>query len=260
MVLLLSLRCCARSRFKRYGGLFKGLLLAMLLLVIIQNISAQIGRRQQFCLVNVLFQRVLPYSEYTAWFINRGMPTESGILLWKGQWASSENFRLFNDPHYETFMNWVLYRGTLTYAFFLISHPGYTFAPLIEKIPVLFSYNLNLWVGLPPDTAPFRLLYTVLPATSLPCSFALAALSLLAAVVWKRPICIVPAALLAGIWFNALFSYHADAMGDVRHCLMNMIGLECLSYMALLLIADIIAGGRYARHRAAANPPGEAMP
>jgi hypothetical protein len=240
VLLLVSVRVCIKPFFERYSPLLKSLLFAMLLLFLVQNVSAQIGQRQQFCLVNVLLQRIFPNPEYSAWFIDRGMPVESDILKYRGQWASLENFRLFNDMQYESFMKWVLYRGTSVYAIFLVTHPDYTFRPFVKLLPVLFSYNLNLFVGLPPDIFCFRLLYAILPATSILASIALALVSFAAAIIRKRAVYVVPMVLLISLWANALFIYHADAMDVPRHCLMNMIGLECLSYMAFLLIADSV--------------------
>jgi hypothetical protein len=256
VLLLVCGRLFASALFRRYAGLFKALLLAMLLLGIAQNISAQAGKRQQFCLVNVLLQRILPDPEYTAWFIKQGMPVDNSILQWKGQWASSEEFKLFKDNRYEPFMDWVLCRGTVTYARFLIEHPAYTFRPLVKNLPELFSYNLTLYAGLPPDKLCLRLLYALLPATSLLFAAALSLFSLRAATAYKRPICILPLILLLSAFCNALFVYHADAMEVPRHALMNMLCLECLSYMALLLLADIIAAEKYPLAAETAVPPG----
>jgi hypothetical protein len=242
-VLLLSiLRKYHRSYYKKNGVLLKVLLLSMLLIFALQTLSAHLGKRHDFCLINVLLQRILVNDDYTRWFIDRGMPVDSTILQWQGKWASSDDFRLYRDPRYAHFMNWVSVKGQFTYGLFLLTHPLYTLQPLVQDLAPMFSYNLDLYTHKPPQRAFIRTLHMLLPFSSVLTALCSALLAVLVFTKTARTEALLLAVLVATVFFNALFIYHADAMEVPRHSIMNMIALECLTYTGFLLLADFLLG------------------
>lgn len=239
-LLLLLLKKYHRLFYKQYAPLLKALLLSVILIFSLQTLSAHLGKRHEFCLVNVLMQRIFVNDDYTQWFVDKGMPVDSTILQWRGKWASSDDFSLYKDRQYAPFLQWVSVKGQFAYGLFLLTHPHYTLQPLLRDLAPMFSYNLDLYTHKPPPLAFIRFMYMLLPFSSLLTALCTAFLAILVFARTARTEALVLAVLIATVFFNALFIYHADAMEVPRHSIMNMIALECLTYTGFLVLADVM--------------------
>jgi len=239
-LLLLLLKKYHCSFYTQYARLLKTLLLSVILIFSLQTLSAHLGKRHEFCLINVLLQRIFVNDDYTQWFIDRGMPVDSTILQWRGKWASSDDFSLYKDRQYVPFMHWVSVKGQFTYGLFLLTHPRYTLQPLLQDLAPMFSYNLDLYTHKPPPLAFIRFMHMLLPFSSLLTALCTAFLAVLVFARAARTEGLVLAVLTVTVFFNAFFIYHADAMEVPRHSIMNMIALECLTYTGFLLFADAL--------------------
>ena len=237
-------------RLKQYKKYFTAYIMIMVVIFVLQSISCQVGKRHQFPLINVIFQRILPDEKYTQWFIEKGLPADDTLLRWKGKWGSSNDFALYRDGKYDKFMDWTLHEGKYVYAYFLLSHPRYTITtPLLAKDKLL-SYNLfqYTYYNYPKDSRlsnwidmVFLVLYGLL---NFPAAIGLTLVSLYCFIKQREMIYSIPTLLTATFLFNAMFIYHADAMEVSRHSLMNVIAFQTISCLALLLVYKQYRGGK----------------
>ncbi|MCX8044069.1 MAG: hypothetical protein N3B18_08095 [Desulfobacterota bacterium] len=240
ILLVFFLRIGCQRFYQKHRSLLTTLILAVFVIFSLQSWSIQKGQRHQFCLVNVILQRILPHNDYTQWFIERGMPSDGDILSRRGTWASSDDNLLYRDPRYARFMHWVSTKGPFVYGLFLLTHLRYTFSPLTSQLAVMFSYNLDHYTLQPPPLLGLRILQMLLPMTSLPAAVVLTCFAVFLFVRFGRIEGAAIAALFIMVFFNALLIYHADAMEVPRHSIMNMIMLEWCTWACFLVIADTL--------------------
>jgi hypothetical protein len=209
----------------------------VLIVAILQSVSAQIGKRHQFPLINVILQRILPYQDRVHFFQSRGMPVDAKFIeTWKGQWASGHDWALFKDPKNKLFMDFTLYKGKYVYGLFLLTHPVYSIKSAWNDRISIFSLNKYSYTKAPPSNALVQI-------SSWFWNFCAWLIKNLLPVIFIFSVLIVkhddfPLIGMIGIVFNGFLIYHADAMEVERHSLIVLIVLSTVSVHLLFIYAD----------------------
>lgn len=225
-----------RSQSKKQRRGWLSYVIIVVIIFTLQVISAQIGARHQFPLINVIFKRILVDEEKTHYFVSHGMPIdEDFITRWKGQWASSHNWALYKEDKYEDFRNFTLHEGKYVYGLFLLSHADYTFKSAWDNRRSIFfvsnwypKYTKNNFHNIV-IISQFWELYSSTTFLLILMSI----LSLLFIRNYPYLFIIIPCTII-----NGIFIYHADAMEVIRHSLMIMIVLCTVSMHTLFKTLD----------------------
>jgi hypothetical protein len=220
----------------------------LLILFLAINMTAELSWRWVFPFLNVITQRVLPETEFTAALVDQGMPTSPELLRFSGQWAYSEDYGLYNDPALASFRDWLFADGKRDYIRFLLTHPRWALtAPFTDR-------NAMLGLNQPPDEFPRStstaqqwagvLSYPTRPEVFLAWLGAAALGTATALWYGRRTITAswyVPLSLLLFSWPLALISWHGDAMDIGRHALQAAVQARLGALILILLAADILA-------------------
>lgn len=233
--LMLVISFFGQSRKQRRGWLIYFII--VVIIFILQAISAQIGARHQFPLINVLFQRILVDEEKTHYFVSHGMPVDDDFITrWKGQWASSHGWNLYKEAKYEDFRNFTLHEGKYVYGLFLLNHADYTFKSAWNNRHSIFTTNATPYTGkTPPDHIMIVSQFWELYRSATFLLILMSVLSLLFIRNYPYLFVIIPCTII-----NGIFIYHADAMEVMRHSLMIMIVLCTVSMHTLFKISDTL--------------------
>ena len=209
------------------------------LVFLLQSVSSHVGKRHQFPLINVFLQRVVPDSERADWFQKRGAPIESLLdapVAWGGAFASSHDWALYRQPRYQPFRQWILSTAKADYAWYLITHPGYTLGTAWMSRSQIYSAHLHDYTGPPPDQALTKVAGAIWNPTNVP--FILSALALFAFGCWRWPITKFPLLIAICALGNGIFIFHADAMEIPRHGLFVPVALATTAVHGLALFID----------------------
>jgi len=193
----------------------------VLIVFSLQVTSAQIGKRHQYPLINVIFQRILVDDARTNYFVSQGMPIDKDFRAkWKGKWASDYDWSLFKEPKYKKFMDFTLHKGKYVYGLFLLQNLDYTFKSVWYNKQYLFKSNLSIYTEKPPQ----NLIITTISKFWDSLAFATIPLFLMYPTslffIKKYPYLFF---IFSSILLNAIFIFHADAMEVARHSLIVMI-------------------------------------
>lgn len=219
------------SQQQRRGWLIY--LIVVMILFISQAISAQIGARYQFPLINVILQRIIVDEVKTDYFVSHGMPVNDNFITqWKGQWASSHDWALYNDPQYKDFMDFTLHKGKHIYGLFLLTHIGYTLKSAWQNRYNIFTTNLA------PKTQTNMMIFSQFWDLYSSATFLLGLMFIISLLFIRRYPYLF--AVMLCITINGIFIYHADAMEVARHSLIVMIVLATVSMHTLVKTLDII--------------------
>lgn len=212
----------------------------VLIVSILQSVSAQIGKRHQFPLINVIFKRILTYDDRIDFFKSRGMPVDNEFILkWKDQWASGHNWELFKNPKYNPFMEFTLHKGKYVYGAFLLTHLGYSIKSAWKDRKEIMSKNLYDYTNHP----PLEFLVQICSGfwntlTNLIKKQLLLLICLVSLLIARREVFPLIAAIC--ILFNGFFIYHADAMEVQRHNLIVLIVLAAVSVHLFFVLTDLL--------------------
>jgi hypothetical protein len=210
--------------------------------------SAQIGKRHVFPLINVICERILTNPERLEWFKDQGMPVNDHIMAFEGMVASSYDWALFSGkPEYAAFMEWVEKSGKFVYASYLVTHPGYT----LSAETVYMSTGPILEDA--PPTIPMKLAGQVYTTGRWNLNTLLAISVVGLALFFKRKlgtIFVLPAILVSWLLVSLFFIFHADSMEVMRHSLMIPVAVRVILLFTVLLFADAawqrVSRGSYA--------------
>lgn len=203
----------------------------------IQQRSAQVGHRHQLPVIHNIVMRVLPNEAYTQWFAARGMPCIDSL---KANFSDCTNenkkiYKLYRNPDYSEFLEWVKKEGRGTYTRFLISHPSCLFllngTTKIRK--EIFAHDL-LFAG--PSMGPGVWVKGVFPLFG---SWFVVGLGLLCSLLFlksKDLRFLLPPVLIILTTGNVFILYNADAMEVDRHLFITRILMELIGFISISLV------------------------
>jgi len=203
----------------------------------IQQRSAYIGHRYQLPVMHNIVMKILPNDEYTEWFVARGMPCVDSL---KTNFSNCTNenqkiYKLYRNPKYREFLDWVNQEGRGTYTRFLISHPARLFL-INEPIKLrkeIFAHDL-LYPGRP--LGPGLWIKGLFPLFG---GWFVVGLGLLCSLLfWKSKDMrfLLPPLLILLTTGNALLLYNADAMEVSRHLFITRILIELIGFISISLV------------------------
>lgn len=250
-VLLLSLLLW-RKTFRRYG-IFPLLLIILFIgIFLLQSATQNAGKRWEIPLINILGQRILPSPVETAFFTERGMPLNAGVLCYAGNTASDCGM------DFSGFEPWIPRSGVRTYAQYLLTHPSRLFLAPIWNMGELVSGDMAHYYptnNSEPQTfsaVPAPQWQKILTRIFFPRDIAVVFLSVLAigslalSTVYRR-IDIrwsVPLVLLILAYPLFVIVWHGDAKEIQRHALMVDVQSVLAFWMIILLGLDAQDGLR----------------
>lgn len=192
---------------------------------------------------NNVHVRVLPDSDRTAWFVERGMPTPTPLyaytnLLGRHDYDRSE----IND-----LLSWTRDQGAGLYTQYLLTHPGWALAIAWKWSAIVFKENLQPYFKPVDDTVtPYDLaLGEVLhPRSRLIIGVQLLILLVLGVLaVQEGSDTRIALMMLFSLFFigelGLLFvSIHGDALGIIRHALVAVMPLRFNLWLFSLFVLD----------------------
>lgn len=233
---------CKRRESGAFRRVFSAYLGVVLGVAVCQGISAHLGKRHVFPLLNVLFQRVLTDEQRLEWFESHGMPCDDSIMAFRGLWASSHDFVLYEHPKYAAFLDWVERDGKLVYGKYLLTHPGYTLTLKRTVSGTWYGTDSYESTNSPPRSIPLTVAGWVYCAGKWNL-YALGVLALVGLVLFFKhklnTMFVLPALLHFWLYTNLLFVFHADAMEVERHSLMIPIAVHVVMLFTVFLLVDV---------------------
>jgi len=205
-------------------------------------------------LLNVIGKRFLPDEKRVADLRNMGAPIDDALLDSADKYSTQLSIS-------EDFKNWMLSKGKSAYAFYLLTHPGYTIPEIRKHSDTIFAFsngNIAYFYGSSPQLVNrfthYRLPNRFCIIFSLVCFVSLFAGSCL-----NRNFVVssmVP--LIMGVigFVLACLSYFGDSMDMERHCIVPAIQMYLGMMLAAIFMADsqwlkfrgrILAGWKHAR-------------
>ena len=203
----------------------------------IQQRSAQAGHRYQLPVIHNIVMRILPNEAYTQWFAARGMPCIDSL---KANFSDCTNenkkvYKLYRNPDYREFLDWVKKEGKETYTRFIISHPSRL---LLINEPIklrkeIFAHDLS-YPGRP--LGPGLWVKGLFPLFG---GWFVVGLGLLCSLLFfmsKDLRFLLPPVLIILTTGNALILYNADAMEVGRHLFITRILMELIGFISISLV------------------------
>jgi len=211
----------------------------VLIVAILQSVSAQIGKRHQFPLINVILKRILPYQDRVHFFQSRGMSVDAEFIeTWKDQWASSHNWALYKDSKHKPFMDFTLHRGKYVYGQFLLTHPVYAVKSVWDDRVSIFSLNKYSYTNDPPSNVLVQIISSFWNSCAWLIRYLLPVILILSVLIVKRDV--FPFIAIVCILCNAFLIFHADAMEVERHSLIVLIVLAVVFVHLVFIFADML--------------------
>jgi hypothetical protein len=224
---------------------------AFIAIFLLDNASADLGRRWVFPLINITGRRILPDGEAVGFFERScGMPVTPALLSMRNEFANGDDRAFYNDPELESFRAWLLERGKSCYVRWLLADPSKSLGPLLvefwhliqfRKAGNYFSrgYDPIIPYTLEPLLYPGRLALTV---------WSLATLAAVLAVLrksWERnPLWAGFTLLCLPILPHLFITWHGDAMAPERHALSVGLQLALSLWLLVFLVADALIQAR----------------
>ena len=227
-----------QRHFHRQRYLYaSGLLVFSISLLGLTSWTSNRAQRHVVPFYNVLLKRILANPAHAAWFEKQGLPLsllDDDPFDWEGKWASDHDMALFRNRDNWPMHEWVIKKGRLGLAHFLITHPGYVWQSAWDQRGDIFNGDVTDYTRPPPRTFPFTLarwLWTPWPLWLLGPLFA----GYLWLIIKKNappwPLVLAICAVLTG-----LLSFHADAMEVARHCAFTGWALQTAAWHGLILV------------------------
>ena len=214
------------------------LLLLSCSIFVIQQKTAQIGKRYKLPIMNNIVFRVLPNEDYLNWFSDKGMPSVDKL---KEQYSNLEDpkkiYSLYGDSAFSEFSDWVAKDGKTIYMKFLITHPS-NLLLLNEKkedLNRIFAYN----IGYTGDVKGFsRISQFIFPIFNIITVLLLNVFLVFLFIKEKRLIWIFPTVILIIFTLNAILLYVADSMEVQRHLFITNIIIQFIGILLISFILD----------------------
>ena len=219
------------------------LLLFGISLLFVQQLTLKNANRYQINLVNTIAIRILPNIQYVHWFENHGMPVanklRNALIGIDNNKNRAQLYKLYKDPAYQAFFDWVNKDGIGVYLSFLITHPSYAFLfnENKEQLQRIFAYNL-FYTG--EINGYSQVVHNILPLFNGYIVLLLISLLVFAFVKTKKEILLLPALIFIIFTLNVFLSYNADAFEVERHLIVTNIMIQFLGFFSTALLLDLI--------------------
>lgn len=228
-------------RFKRTSFTFMGLIL---LFLPIQQIAVKKGERFRLPFYNNLAVRILQNEEYVKWFENKGLP-DAGVMKenLKEMDLHKSDFRyhvykLYNDKKYESLNKWIQEKGSRTYMFFLLTHPGYTLLQDQSQQQRSRLYVRNLYEYTREPYGVSVIIDDLFPVISYIALFLFTVGCGILFLKTKEPNALLLILVYLALVINAVLIYNADSLEVERHLFFNSVFVEILGALTLTYLLD----------------------
>ncbi|MFL6589957.1 MAG: hypothetical protein ACJ8M4_07275 [Chthoniobacterales bacterium] len=220
-----------------------------ILLFALQDWTARIGERKRLPLLNNIVLRILPNENQLRWFVRRGMPQADDLSNrfekdTTPQSKMDDLTEMYTDGGYSNLFSWINTKGPGVYVRFLISRPRTAFLlrESRDNLSRIFTYDFSLYLGPPKGYS------RVSAAIFFPLFRAGGIAALLIALLitfyyQRRRVLFVPHLIGLMTVFNAVLSYHADAMEVERHLVITRPMMELIGILSLALLVDGVMRG-----------------
>jgi hypothetical protein len=214
---------------------------------VINNASADLGKRWVFPLINVIGRRVLlDPSELHFLESSCGMPVSPALMAMRNEFANGQDRAFYIDPELEGFRIWLLSEGKSCYSKMLMSTPIHSIGePLVEFNGLIYFRKLRSFLAQAYDPLiPFAfevVFYPVQNALWVWILLTAAAISVIFLQLWKSEALWSVFVLLSLTIFPHLFiTWHGDAMDPERHAISVGLQITLSSWIFMLLLLDRI--------------------
>ncbi len=215
---------------------------ALVIIFILSNASMNAGKRWVDPFLNVLFHRILPYSDQLSYFVELGMPVSPALMGRISKSAHSNGGTLFRDPALKEFRAWLYARGKQSYMRYLISHHNIRINEPLTYLRSLFHPRISHYA---PEnfSPPLGVWFTILSHRQIwlyRLWLSGLVLGTIGIVVLKqsRTCLILPILLLAISLPLAIIVWHGDAMELARHVFPVGVQLRLGLCILLLFLVD----------------------
>jgi hypothetical protein len=212
---------------------------------LLSNLSANIGKRWQYSMGNVVMFRILPKLEVRKYFEEHGMPAVSPRL-------KPGNRRAYAHWRLAAVREWADTRGKADYERYLLTHPNFFLLTPVRAAEHVLGTRLRGYGARgfePAEPQWLELLWA--SDTWLVRLIAIVALSV-TALAWgrarKSPLVTLGVLLALLAYPHALVTFHGDPLEIDRHCLLVRVELSLALVLLLSAIAEAL--GDRVRQRA----------
>lgn len=216
----------------------------MLCIFIIQNKSADVGRRWLGPFWNVLYARILPDETTLSYFVQEGLPLDIDTQQALQELDRRGFLKLRDDPVFKPMVDWVRDNGKSTYIKFLLMDPLHSMRLPLDHIHQLISPDSSEY-RTPTKSTPrwliqtSNIMYTKMTEFLLIGLFVLCILTLITArIQFLRPWWLVPWFLLLTAYPLMFIIYHGDAIELERHAMQVGLQLRLAGWMMLVYLLD----------------------
>lgn len=199
----------------------------------------------RFQLNNVILSRILIEEENLNWFKEKGMPVDDNLLTWKGKPSSAENWDLYRNQTYSSFINWGSHEGRYLYIVYLVSHPSYVIERAWKNRNLIYNYRYSFRIKSTPEHLIFQIASRIWnPGEWTLIIVTLFSLYFFLVFVLKRGnmIQLFLSVLFISLIINAIIVFHADSMEVSRHSLILTIGIYITFICSVFIIFDKLLG------------------
>lgn len=242
---ILALVLMLRWRRLPDRGAFVGLAALCVATFLLQNWTADHGKRWQFPLVNVLGQRILVDEQRTAFFAAHGMPTDELVMRYRDNYAHSHGNAVFRDDNMAYFRDWLDAKGKSTYMRWLLSDPLTAMREPFTDYKTIFRPPLGVYA----DQAGLKFPAWELTLTGwlyirAPEQVAMGVVALLIAMgaaAWRfgRTVWLVPVSLALLIYPMMFLIWHGDAIEVGRHSFLVSMLLRFVFWTLACFMVDL---------------------
>ncbi|MGD8405877.1 MAG: hypothetical protein PVJ21_19630 [Anaerolineales bacterium] len=222
--------------------------IAFSLIFLTSSTLASAGFHWYTPLLNTIGMRVLPNSEYLAYFESRGMPVSNLLMERSGKPHHADDAAIAVDERLEDFRDWVRENGEREYKRFLWFYKADTLQNVFndrEEIfsPDLYYYNASRFRPILQNSRLDELLY--------PNRFGFflfivanlsAALFSVVAYYEKKVIWILPLTLILLSYPQAVLIWNADPSDMARHALYHNVMMRLGVWILALYVLDFVVG------------------
>lgn len=222
------------------------LILILFAVFLVQNTSAEIGRRWQGPFSNVIVQRILSDPDARGFFQRNGMPLDENVMQLQGQTTQEYGKALNSEPRYRPLVNWIDQHGKNSYTRFLLSRAYESLSlPIINRVKLISSDSseYRLVLKTMPEWAKTisRIMYPEDPNWVMAGTVLLVGLLIFSGYRNRfSPACFIPLILVALVYPLMFVVWHGDAIEVERHAAQIGIQLRLAGWMMVILLVDML--------------------